>query len=90
MIDITEVRIIPIEKTEDDGLQAFANITLDNSICVTGIRIVKSEKGLFVGMPSRKVNEEYKDIVYPISKDTRAYLHGTILKAYDDFINKTK
>ena len=87
MITITEVRINLVEaQSEDDKLKAFANVTIDDSICITGLRIVKSEKGLFVGMPSRKVGEEYKDVVFPVTKEARAYLHGTVLKAYDDYI----
>ena len=88
MITITEVRITPIEaKTDDDKLKAFANVTIDDSICITGLRIVKDAKGgLFVGMPSRKVGDEYKDVIFPITKESRAYLHGTVLKAYDDYI----
>jgi len=77
---ITSVRI---NKTfEDRNLKGIASVNFDEKFAVAGIRIMNSDKGLFVAMPSRKVGNEYKDVAFPIDKDFREELHGEILDAY--------
>ena len=44
------VRITPLNK--DGNLLAYANVTLGGCFAVTGIRVMDSEKGVFVAMPT--------------------------------------
>ncbi len=46
------------------NLKAIASITLDDSFAVHGVKVLKSQKGLFVAMPSTEFNSEYKDICH--------------------------
>lgn len=81
---ITETRVFPLSK-KDSTLKAFASITIDDAICITGIRIVEGKNGLFMSMPQSKDNDgEYHDIVYPITKEAREELEAAVLDAYDD------
>ena len=55
------VKITPFNK--DGNLLAYANVTLGGCFAVTGIRVMDSEKGVFVAMPDRKnAKGEYYDV----------------------------
>ena len=61
----------------------FAKITINDAICIDGIKIINGEKGLFIGMPSSKGKDnQYRDIVFPINKETRQMLTDQILDEY--------
>lgn len=79
---ITNVNIIKTEK-EDSRLKGFATIIIDDAIAVHNIRIIDGNKGLFIAMPSRKVNEnEYADIVHPIKNEIREEINQAIMTEY--------
>ena len=81
---ITEVRVFPLSK-KDSNLKAFASITLEDAVCITGIRIVEGKMGLFVSMPQSKDNDgEYHDIAFPITKEAREEIQDAVLDAYED------
>ena len=78
---ITEVKI---NKVDFDKVKAFARVTLNNEIVLTGIKVIKGDNGLFIGMPS-KLNEktkEYFDYFFPITKEARTELMDAVLKEY--------
>lgn len=78
---ITEIRINKVTK---DNLRGFASITFDESLCVTGVRILEGKNGLFVSMPNSKGNDgKYYDIVFPLSKDGRKSLNDAVLEAFN-------
>lgn len=88
MLNITDIRIRLVKK-DDLKLKAVASITIDNCFVVHEIRVIESEKGLFVAMPSRKTPDgEYKDTVHPIDTDTRKTLDSAILAAYDKAVKE--
>lgn len=74
---------------ESTSLKAIASVTIGNAFAVHGIRIVDSQKGLFVSMPStsyedRDGNTQYSDIFHPISSEARGELIQTVKDAYDN------
>ena len=78
---ITDVRV---RLFENKSLKGFADVTLDESLALTGIKIIDSAKGLFVGMPSSLGSDDkYYDIYYPITKEFRETLTDAILDEYD-------
>ena len=49
-----EVRVYPqAKRNENDKLLGFASVTLGGVFAVNGIRLMDSEKGPFVAMPSK-------------------------------------
>lgn len=81
---ITETRVYPLSN-KDSNLKAFASITIDNAVCITGIRIVEGKNGLFMSMPQSKDNDgEYHDVVFPVTRDTREEIQNAVLDAYED------
>ena len=80
---------IKIRKTkEDTKLKAFIDVTLDNLLIIHGIKLIKSEKGFIVCMPSIKKDEKYLDIVHPANADFRKYLTDEIVTKYQELVNK--
>ena len=77
-----DVRAYPI--TEPKGnVVAFASVTINDMFAVNNIRVVNSEKGLFVAMPQVKDNKgEYRDICFPVTADLRKQMNEAILGAY--------
>ena len=62
---------------------AFASVTINDMFAVNNIRVVNSEKGLFVAMPQVKDNKgEYRDICFPVTADLRKQMNEAILGAY--------
>ena len=81
-MEISEVRIFLV-RGEEEKLKAYANITIDNTFVVTGLRIVNGEKGLFVSYPSRRMADgTYKDIAHPLDNTTRRIIEDKVLAAY--------
>lgn len=79
-LDIS-VKITPSK--EDGNLLAFANVTLGGCFAVTGIRVMDSEKGVFVAMPDRKNGKgEYHDVCFPTTPEMRKALHTAVLGEY--------
>ena len=82
---ITNVRIFPINK---GNLIAGVSIELDDFV-VTGLKIIEGKNGMFVSMPSRKLDDgKYKDIAFPKTKNAHALLTKTVLDAFANFENR--
>ena len=88
-IKITDVKIFKIKQR--GALLGYANIVLNNSFIIRGIKILESEKnGRFVAMPSRRLIKEkraYRDLCHPINQETREIITATIFNAYDELEN---
>ena len=82
MINITNVKIIKVESSTK--VKGIASITIDDSFVVHDIKILESEKGLFVAMPSRRTPAgEFKDIAHPINAETREIIQKAVLNEYE-------
>jgi stage V sporulation protein G len=83
IMNITEVKI---NKVDFDKVKAFARVTLNNEIVLTGIKVIKGDNGLFIAMPSKynEKKDEYYDYFFPITKEARTELMDAVLKEYDD------
>lgn len=75
---------------------ALATVTISDCLVLTGLRIVKGKKGLFVSMPQRKRSKpdkdgnEYADIFFPITNDFREEFNNAILDEYDKKVDEEK
>ena len=59
-VDVKIGSIIP-----NGAIRATASVNLNDCFAIRGIRLLESEKGLYIGMPSYKAgNGEYKDICF--------------------------
>jgi stage V sporulation protein G len=81
-MQITDVRLRKVNS--ENRMKAVASITFDDEFVIHDIKVIESQNGLFIAMPSKKTpNGEFKDIAHPINADTREKIQEAILKAYD-------
>ena len=81
-MEITDVRI---RKIESEGkMKAVASVTFDNEFVVHDIKVIESQNGLFIAMPSRKAPDgEFRDIAHPINAETREKIQRAILVKFE-------
>jgi len=70
--------------TDTEKLKAIANIIIDDGFAVHDIKIIDSDKSLFVAMPSVKISEKRKDIFHPINAEARKQLVNALFAAYNE------
>ena len=81
-MQITDVRVRKV--TSQNKMKAIASITIDDVFVVHDIKVIESDKGLFIAMPSRKtLNGQHKDIAHPINSDTRKKIEDAIFEKYN-------
>ena len=79
---------IPVTKVElhdlgDAGLtKAIGSVTIGDVFVVHGVRVVESEKGVFVAMPQRKDGDRYRDVAHPVTSEMRATVGAAVLEEY--------
>ncbi|MBP3339091.1 MAG: SpoVG family protein [Lachnospiraceae bacterium] len=83
------VTVTPFER-EGSNIKGLARIYFEDSFIVNNINILQGKESLFIAMPSYKtkqVDEQgkavYQDICYPVTKEFREKLYGTILEEYE-------
>ncbi|MGE5614947.1 MAG: septation regulator SpoVG [Bacillota bacterium] len=80
-MEITDVRIRRIDV--EGKMKAVVSVTFDNEFVVHDIKVIESQNGLFIAMPSRKTPDgEFKDIAHPINAVTREKIQKAILEKY--------
>lgn len=63
-------------------LKGVATVCLGESFLVTGVRVVDCRNGLAVFMPSRKSQDGYLDICFPITPQLYKQIKDTVIQAY--------
>ena len=81
------VRIDRMVDREDSKVKAYASANIGGAFAIHGIRVVDSQKGLFVQMPQRSYEKDgttkYEDVFHPITAEARNELNGAVLSAYE-------
>ncbi|MDR1439088.1 MAG: septation regulator SpoVG [Clostridiales bacterium] len=86
-MEITDVRIRRIEV--EGKMKAVASVTFDNEFVVHDIKIIESQNGLFIAMPSRKTPDgDFKDIAHPINAYAREKLQTAVLGKYESILSE--
>ena len=76
---------------KDNGTQrATANVNVCGIFAVRGVKVLESSKGLFVAMPQYKVGNDYKDICFPCTKESREQFNAAVMKAYEQTLTQTQ
>ena len=92
---ITNVSVYTLNDSNSKTV-ALATVTISDCLVLTGLRIVKGKKGMFVSMPQRKLSKpdkngnEYADIFFPVTHDFHEELNDAVLDAYDDKVDEEK
>ena len=81
-----EVRIYGMK---DEGSQrASASVNINDAFAVRGVKVMEGVNGLFVSMPAYKSGNEYKDICFPCTKESRAAFDKAVLNAYEQALTQ--
>jgi stage V sporulation protein G len=66
-----------------DNLIGFANVTINDSIVIEGLKVCTGEKGIYVNMPSVQDKDgKWRDIVKPITAQCRTQITEAVTEAY--------
>ena len=95
-LEVTDVKIYPFDTTAIGGnIKAVATIRINDILEIKDIKIIYSNKGYFIQMPSKKSRTgEFISIVNPL--DRELYLHirrkvldeyKRIMERYDEKVN---
>ena len=77
-----DVRVYPLDEPKGNT-KAFASVAIDDLAAIRGIRVVDSEKGMFVTMPQSQDNTGiYHDIAFPLDGDLRKQISASVLDEY--------
>ena len=79
LTDVT-VRAYPVS---GEG-PVLANLTVNVNGCfaIRGAKLVQGKNGPFVSMPQRKMDEEYKEVVFPVTREMHEKLNDAAVAAY--------
>ena len=76
---------------EGTNVKAIASANIGGAYAIHGLKVMDSDKGLFVSMPSSKYEKngqtQYSETFHPISKEVREELNGAVLDAYEQRIH---
>lgn len=83
-----QVRIDRLNDYEGSSVKAFASANIAGAFAIHGIRVVDSQKGLFVSMPQNSYkdgngNTKYSDIFHAVTADARNALNEKVMDAYE-------
>ncbi|MDD3906230.1 MAG: SpoVG family protein [Candidatus Omnitrophica bacterium] len=80
-----KIEVVRIHKLDGTGpTKAFADIALDESIIIKGVRIIEGKDGLFVSLPREEGRDgKWYNTVVPLSREIKEMLDTTVLEAYN-------
>jgi len=82
-MQITNVRLKKVNS--GNKMKAVASVTFDNEFAVHDIKVIESQNGLFIAMPSKKTqNGEFRDVAHPINAETREKIQSAIIEKYNE------
>lgn len=80
-------RIDRLVDYENSKVKAIASANIGGAFAIHGLRVIDSQKGLFVQMPQssyqRDGKTEYSDIFHPVTAEARNELFDKVLEAYE-------
>jgi len=83
---------VTVRAIEPKGnLVGFASLKINDSFVIDDFKILQSDKGIFVGMPSKpdKTSKTgYRDTAKPITAEFRKELTGAVVAAYHAEVEK--
>lgn len=84
-MDIKVDRIFKLNK-EDGALKAFVNIIVNDSLVISGLKVLKGKRGLFVSMPREMSTKDQKwyERVKCLDEDLRRRIQDIVLEAYEE------
>ena len=75
--------------SEDSKIKAIADVNIGGLIAIHGVKVMDSQKGLFVSMPQSRYTgsggkTQYNDICHPVTAEMREAINTTVMAAYEE------
>ena len=87
-------RIDRLVDYENSKVKAIASVNIGGAFAIHGLRVIDSQKGLFVQMPQNSFQKdgktEYSDIFHPITAYARTELNSKVLEAYEQKLDEVE
>lgn len=87
-------RIDRLVDYENSKVKAIASVNIGGAIAIHGLRVIDSQKGLFVQMPQNSFQKdgktEYSDIFHPVTAEARSELNSKVLEAYEQKLDEVE
>ena len=84
-------RLVDYDNTK---VKAIASANIGGAFAIHGIRVIDSQKGLFVQMPQNSFQKdgktEYSDIFHPVTDEARSELNSKVLEAYEQKLDEVE
>ena len=79
----------------DGSTKAYASVNVAGAVAIHGIRVIDSDKGLFVSMPSRSYTDrngktQYSDIAHAVTKEAHDAINEKVLEAYQQELSESE
>lgn len=85
-------RIDRLVDYEGGKTRAIASANIGGAFAIHGIKIMDSDKGIFVSMPQSKYEKDgkthYSEIFHPVTAESRTELNNAVLKAYEQKLDE--
>lgn len=79
----SSIKVSLKEVVNDSKILASGQMTINDSFVVKGVKVMNSEKGAFVSMPSYQTNTgDYSQYAFPITKELHEKLDKAVLGEY--------
>lgn len=77
----------------DSSVKAFVSANIGDAFAIHGIKVIDSQKGLFVSMPQSSYQKadgktKYNDIFHAVTAEARAELNSKVMEAYEQAIGE--
>lgn len=77
-------RVTKLDNPESK-LKALATIVLNGNFAVGGIKVIETEKGMYVAMPNHLgKDKQYYDDCYPVTAEMRKAINTAVMTAYEN------
>lgn len=76
-----------INTLRDGPTLADVSVNIDGAFTVSGVRVISSENGLFVSMPSYRTASGYSDTCFPCTTEFHEQVRSDVLNAYQQTLS---
>lgn len=87
-------RIDRLVDYEGSKVKAIASANIGGAFAIHGIKVIESQKGLFIQMPQSSYEKDgkkqYTDQFHPITADARNELNAAVMEAYEEKLSETE
>ncbi|MDH5761334.1 MAG: SpoVG family protein [Nitrospinota bacterium] len=85
MLRVSDVKIFPFEPGDlQRNLKAYAEILLDDSLIIKGIKVFERENGgIFIAFPALQGKDKtFHDVVVPKTPEVKKMIRDAVVEAY--------